>query len=77
MDIEDEVVKINKDFLLTETTVDPKIPVDVVMQWLRSHKKTGQLVVDISQGGTQRVALLEKTKAPEGVRDKIRKLLGV
>lgn len=77
MDIEDEVVKINKDFLVTETTVDPKIPVGVVLEWLRSQKKTGQLVVDISQGGTQRVSLLEKTKAPDGVREKIRKLIGV
>ena len=74
---DEELVKVNRDFLLTETTVDPTIPVGTVLEWLRARKTTGQLVVDLSQGGTQRVALLEKTKAPEGVREKIRKLIGV
>ena len=67
----------NRDFLLTETTVDPTIPVGTVLERLRARKTTGQLVFDLPQGGTQRVALLEKTKAPEGVREKIRKLIGV
>ncbi|MGC1416776.1 MAG: hypothetical protein WA817_15935 [Candidatus Acidiferrum sp.] len=74
---DEEVVQANKDFLVTETTLDPKVPVDAVMLWLRSRKATGSLMVDISQGGTQRVVLLEKTKAPQGLREKVRKILGV
>jgi hypothetical protein len=74
---DEEMVKVNSDFLVTETTVDPKLPVDKVVAWLRQRKVTGQLVFHLSQGGVQRVALVEKTKAKDGVREKVRALLGV
>jgi hypothetical protein len=76
MDAE-EVVKVNVDFLVTETTVDPRIPVDKVVAWLRERKATGQLVFHLSQGGIQKVALTEKTKAAEGKREKVREILGI
>jgi len=76
--IEDEdMVKVNQDYLVTETTVDPKLPVDKVVAWLRSRKTTGQLVFHLSQGGVQKVALVERTKARDGQREKIREILNV
>jgi hypothetical protein len=48
-----------------------------VVAWLRERKATGQLVFHLSQGGVQKVALVEKTKAKDGVREKVRALLGV
>lgn len=71
------MVKANSDFLVTETTLDPKLPVDKVVEWLRSLKTTGQLIFHLSQGGIQKVALVEKTKAREGQREKVREILGV
>jgi hypothetical protein len=73
----EEIKGVNSDFLVTETTVDPKLPVDKVVAWLRERKATGQLVFHLSQGGVQKVALVEKTKAKDGVREKLRALLGV
>lgn len=74
---DEEMVKANSDFLVTETTVDPKLPVDLVVSWLRQRKVTGQLVFHLSQGGVQKVALVERTKSPEGKREKVREILGV
>ncbi len=74
---DEEMVKVNTDFLVTETTVDPKLPVETVVAWLRQRKATGQLVFHLSQGGVQKVALVEKTKAKDEVRQKVRALLGV
>ncbi len=74
---DEEMVKMNTDFLVTETTVDPKLPVDKVVAWLRARKTTGQLVFHLSQGGVQKVALVERTKAKDGQREKIREVLGV
>jgi len=74
---DEDMVKVNSDFLVTETTVDPKLPVDKVVAWLRQRKVTGQLVFHLSQGGVQKVALVEKTKAKEGAREKLRQILGV
>jgi hypothetical protein len=74
---DEEVVRANSDFLVTETVVDPKIPVDTVVLWLRERKATGQLIFHLSQGGVQKVALVEKTKAENGQREAIRKILDV
>jgi protein-L-isoaspartate O-methyltransferase len=74
---DEEVVKANSDFLVTETTVDPKLPVDKVVAWLRQRRATGQLIFHITQGGIQKVALVEKTRAVDGQREKIREILGV
>ena len=74
---DEDMVKSNADFLLTETTVDPKLPVEKVVAWLRSRRVTGTLRFDLSQGGVQQVSLVEKTKASLEQRRKVREILGV
>ena len=74
---DEEVVKDNQDFVITETTVDPKVPADKVVDWLRHRKATGQLVFHMSQGGIQKVSLVERTRAVNGQREKIREILGI
>lgn len=74
---EDEMIRTNVDFLVTETTLDPAIPVDKIVNLLRARKTTGQLTVHLSQGGLQKVALTEKTKADGEQAEKIRDILGM
>jgi hypothetical protein len=74
---DEEMVKVNVDFMVTETTVDPRVPVDKVVAWLRERKATGQLVFHLSQGGVQKVALTEKTKIVDGKRELARGVAGV
>ena len=73
---DEKMVKKNTDFLVTESTIDPKLPVDTVVSHLRSRKVTGQLVFHLSQGGVQKGALIEKTSAGSK-REKVREILGV
>ena len=73
----DELMKTNVDFLVTETTLDPKLAVERVVTLMRARKTTGQLTFHLSQGGVQKIALLEKTKANEAQRGKIREVLGM
>jgi hypothetical protein len=74
---DEKMVKVNEDFLVTETTIDPKLPVAEVVTWLVEKKTTGQLNFSLSQGSVQKVALVERTKAPNGLREKLRHVLGV
>lgn len=75
---EDDLIKQNADFLLTETTfVDGKIPPETVLSVVRHRKTTGQLTIHLSQGGIQKIVLTEKTKATETQRDQIREILGM
>ena len=75
---EDDLIKHNADFLLTETTfVDGKTPPETVLNVLRNRKTTGQVTIHLSQGGIQKIVLTEKTKASEDQREKIREILGM
>jgi hypothetical protein len=74
---DEELVKVNVDFVVTETTVDAKIPVEKIVSWLRKQKATGLLQFHISQGGVQKVSLTERTKVGEEKRQKVRGLLGI
>jgi hypothetical protein len=74
---DEELVKVNVDFVVTETTVDAKIPVEKIVSWLRKQKATGQLTFHLSQGGVQKVALTEKTKVGEDKREKVRGIMGI
>jgi hypothetical protein len=44
----------NSDFLVTETSIDTKLPVDAVVAHLRNRRVTGQLVFHLSQGGVSK-----------------------
>jgi hypothetical protein len=73
---EDDMIKTTNDFLVTETALDPKLAVDRVVTALRKRKTTGQLVFHLSQGGVQKIALVEKTKTVSQEKEKIREILG-
>jgi hypothetical protein len=73
----DNLIRTNVDFLLTETLLDNKTSLDRVIDVLRNRRTTGQLVVHLSEGGTQKIALTEKTKASSSQREKIREILGM
>ena len=65
----------SKDSLVTETTVNPELSPEKLVTILRERKTTGQLTFHLSQGGIQKVALTEKTKATDDQSGKIREIL--
>lgn len=74
MDAE-SMVKSNSDYLVTETTLDPKLPVSTIVAAIRERKTTGQLIFHVSQGGVQRVALVERTRTTQNESNKIREII--
>ena len=74
---EDDLIRTNVDFLLTETLLDNKVSLEKVEGVLRGRRTTGQLIVHLSEGGRQKVVLVEKTKASDAQREKIRMVLGM
>jgi len=74
---DEDMVKTNVDYLVTQTTLDPRLPVDTVVTVLRKRKTTGKLTFDLSQGSVQRVELTEKTKADGLKSRKVRDVLGM
>jgi hypothetical protein len=77
--MENEPIIDNRDFLVTETTIDPKLPPEQVLSFLRGRKTTGKVTLeyDLSQGGIQKVTVIERTRAKEGQRNGIRAALGI
>jgi hypothetical protein len=73
---EQKIIKANVDSFVTDTTIDPRISPETIVDALRRRKTTGQLVFHISQGGIQKVLLTEKTKADDMQAEKIREILG-
>jgi hypothetical protein len=74
---EQEMIKTNSNFLVTETTLDPKLPVEKVVEVLRERRTIGQLVLHLSQGAVQKIALVERTKAEGHQVTQIREVLGM
>ena len=75
---EDDIIKQNKDFFATETTIDPKLPAQEILGLLRQRKTTGELCFDLQQGGVRRIRLSEKTRdLTEAEREEIRNILGM
>jgi hypothetical protein len=71
-----KMIKANVDSLVTDTTIDPRISPETIVDALRRRKTTGQLVFHVSQGGIQKIVLTEKTKADHMQAEKIREILG-
>ena len=73
----EELIKTTNDYLVTETTLDSKVSLAEIVTVLRGRKTTGQLVFHLSQGGIQKIALTEKTKADDDQAAEIRETLGM
>lgn len=72
---EDDLIRTNVDFLLTETVLDTTIPAADVIAVLRRRKTTGHVTIHLSQGGIQKIVLSEKTRATDIQSEKIREVL--
>jgi hypothetical protein len=72
---QDKIVSV-KDYIVTETVIEPKTPVADVAEFLKSRKTTGKVQFDLSQGGNQRFLLTERTKLTEPQAAQLRAILG-
>lgn len=71
------MIEDNHDFLVTESTINKKVPADCILDTLRERKMTGRVEFHFNQGGLRRIVVVETTAANERQRDKIRQALGM
>lgn len=74
---DEEMAVENKDYLVTETTIDPSLPIAAVVEHLQQRRVVGQLIFHLSQGSVQRAALVERTQATRKQRQQVRAILDV
>lgn len=70
-------VKTQKDYLLTEVTIELPANLSDLDAIMRATKATGKIVALYSQGGLLGINVEQRTKASDIVSEKIRDLLGV
>lgn len=74
---DEDVVMENRDFLVTESVISPKVSPSDLLSWMRDNRKTGDIRWIVSNGGVQHAILSEKTKVPDAKRVEIRHALGM
>lgn len=70
-------VKTQKDYLLTEASIETNVDLSALDALMKSMKATGKIVVVYNQGGILGINVEQKTKASEVKSEKVRDLLGV
>lgn len=70
-------IKVQRDYLKTEVSIDPKVAVSDVHELLRATKTNGKLVVLYNEGYVQGINFEQNTKIAEAKSAEIRSLLAV
>jgi hypothetical protein len=66
----------NKDYLVTESVLNPKASPEEIAAFLKKNRITGHTVTThMREGGIQRIVVTEKTLARENRREKLRNSL--
>lgn len=70
-------IKVQKDYLETEVSVNLPANVGEWDEILRTTKTNGKMVVLYNQGFVQGINIAQRTKIPESLAPEIRNMLGV
>jgi hypothetical protein len=74
---DERFIKGNEDYLVTKTTIDPKVSLETLKSVLKERKTNGELRVKLVNGSIRFILLHESTRAEETDRDGIRKIFGM
>lgn len=66
-----------QDFFVTEVAIDPKLSADKVFAFMKERGTTGPITVNLSQGGTQSIAVTERKRLTDSQSRQIREILGI
>ena len=70
-------IKIQKDYYLTEVSIDLPDNIGEIDELLKAIKTTGKTVIQYNQGSVQGINIEQRTKIPDSVAAEIRQLLGI
>lgn len=72
---DDDMIVNNRDYLVTESALNPKASAEEIASFLRRHHVTGTATTHLFEGGVQRILVTEKALAKESRRNKLRETL--
>jgi hypothetical protein len=70
-------IKVQKDYYLTEVSIELPTNVSQVDEVLKATKTNGKMVIQYNQGNIQGVNVEQRTKISESQANEIRALLGI
>jgi len=70
-------IKIQKDYYITEVSIDLPANLQQLDELLQAMKSTGKMVVQYNQGSIQGINVEQRTKIPDSVATDIRALLKI
>ena len=70
-------IKTQKDFFVTECSIETPTDLNQLDEILRALKSTGKSVVTYNQGGVQGISVEQKTKISEAQAEEIRRILNI
>jgi hypothetical protein len=70
-------IKVQKDYYLTEVSIELPTNVSQVDEVLKATKTNGKMVIQYNQGNVQGVNVEQRTKISESQANEIRTLLGI
>jgi len=78
MDPEIELEGDLQDYIVTETIFNSGSTVSDIEAFLKKRKTTGKIIVErnMSQGGSQSIKVIERTRLKDGEAEKVRSVLG-
>jgi len=67
-----------QDYIVTETIFNSGSTVSDIEAFLKKRKTTGKIIVErnMSQGGSQTIKVIERTRLKDGEAEKVREVLG-
>ncbi len=67
-----------QDYIVTETIFNSGSTVSDVEAFLKKRRTTGKIIVErnMSQGGSQTIKVIERTRLKDGEAEKVREVLG-
>ena len=67
-----------QDYIVTETIFNSGSTVADIEAFLKKRKTTGKIIVErnMSQGGSQTIKVIERTRLKDGEAEKVRSVLG-
>jgi|WetSurMetagenome_2_1015567.scaffolds.fasta_scaffold318695_1 hypothetical protein len=70
-------IKVQKDYLMTEASIDLPVCVSEVDELLKAIKTTGKMVVQYNRGSIQGINVEQRATVPEQTATEIRGLLDI
>lgn len=75
---DEEMVMSEKDYVITETVLNPKASPEEIHSFLKRHRLTGHTTTThMRQGGVQNIVVTQRTLASPSKREKIKELLDI